>query len=59
MNKIMNKIGGKRGLAIILSTLATMCATLGFITPDVAVQVSGMITAILGGAGIVHANMKK
>jgi len=59
VNKFMTKIGGKRGLAIILSTIATLCGTLGLIPNATAVELSGLVTALLGGAGIIHANMKK
>ncbi len=59
MNTFMTKIGGKRGLAIILSTIATALGSMGIIKPEMAIEISGLITAILGGAGIVHSNMKK
>lgn len=59
MNKFMTKIGGKRGLALILSTAATLSGTFNLIPNSSAVEISSLVTALLGGAGIIHANLKR
>ncbi len=57
MNKFLKIVGGKRGLAIIAGAVVGVLASFGVITSEQA-QVLGGVVVVLGGAGIVHANIK-
>ncbi len=57
-NPFMKMVGGKRGLALIAGTVIGVLAAFGVITPQQAEALGGA-AVVLGGAGIVHANIRK
>ncbi len=57
MQKFMKIVGGKRGLAIIAGAVVGVLAAFGVITSEQAEVLGGAVT-LLGGAGIIHSNIK-
>ncbi len=56
-NPVMKFLGGKRGIAVIAGGVVAALLTGGVINPLTA-ELLGVGIAALGGAGIVHANIR-
>lgn len=57
INQAWAKIGGKRGLAVLIGTVVTVGQILGYIPPEMAVKIDA-VAAALGLVGIGHNALK-
>lgn len=57
INNILAKVGGKRGLAVLIGTVVTIGQILGYIPPEVAIKIDA-VAAALGLVGIGHNALK-
>lgn len=56
-DKVMEIVGGKRGISVIISGILTYLTASGKVTPQTA-EIVGSVAGAIGLAGVVHSNIR-